>query len=1001
MKASPLPGPCLAAMATDPAVFTIPPGRPFLDLLAAGVLQRWGKEPAELSRVTILLPTRRACRALAEAFLRLSDGTALLLPRIRPLGDIDEDELGLRGIGGDSEDAQPFSALDRGLLLARLVLASPLAGNDPANALRLARELGHLLDAVATEEASLDKLPDLVPLELAGHWQQTLDFLQVIRQAWPAIKAEQGRLDAAEHRQRLTQRWIEHWQSHPPADPVIAAGSTGTIPATARLLKLVARLPQGAVVLPGLDATLDDAAWQGARDEPTHPQHALAHLLDAMGVLRGEVRPWPAQDGDTVIEAARATLLSSALLPPGETHRWRGLSSGLADDAFRDLHRVEAPGPREEALAIALAMRETLEQPGRTAALITPDRMLARRVAAELARYGIEVDDSAGQPLGQTPPAVFLRLIAEAVAEDFSAVALLALLKHPFCRLGMARQDLLRWTRRIERKVIRRGQPRQGLDTLAMLLADHADLLPPLARLKSALEPLITVMRQDEADLPALLDAQIPAAETLMKTAGDEASNLWQHEAGEALHDVIDEMRTAAPQFGRLAPAAWPRLLEALLEDRMVRPRYGRHPRLFIWGLLEARLQHADRIILGGLNEGTWPPQAREDPWLSRPMRQHLGLSAPERRLGQTAQDFVQAASSREVILTRAAKVDGTPTVPARWLLRLDALLKDDPRWKATLAPRYLAWAELLDRPAAMISIERPRPTPPLEARPRELHVTAIERWVRDPYAVYARYVLGLRRLDPPDQAPDARLRGEVIHAVLERFLAHHTETLPDDTASLRELLDLGRVEFGAWIERPEIAALWWPRFERAMHWFLANERERRVAGFRPVLLEREGGHAFDAPGGTFTLKAKADRIDRNAADGRLAILDYKTGRPPSPKQVQTGLSPQLALEAAIAKHGGFEGLDPAEIAELVYIRLGGGDPPGEAKAIEGGRPPVSPPDALADEALARLQAWVAEFDDPAKPYLSRPRPQFVDYAGDYDHLARTAEHAEGGGEDA
>lgn len=1001
MKASPPPRPCLAAMATDPAVYTIPPGRPFLDLLAAGVLQRSGKDPLELSRITILLPTRRACRALAEAFLRLSDGAALLLPQIRPLGDIDEDELELRGIGGDGGEAQPFSAMDRSLLLARLVLASPLAGHDPANALRLARELGHLLDAVATEETSLDKLPDLVPLELAGHWQQTLDFLQVIRQAWPAIKAEQGRLDTAEYRQRLTQRWIEHWQEKPPTDPVIAAGSTGTIPATARLLKLVARLPQGAVVLPGLDSQLDDAAWQSARDEPTHPQHALAHLLDTMGVLRNEVRPWPAEDGDTAVETARAALLSSALLPPGETHRWRELSGGIADDAFRNLHRIEAPGPREEALAIALVMRETLEQSGHTAALVTPDRMLARRVAAELARYGIEVDDSAGQPLGQTPPAVFLRLIAEVVAEDFSAVALLALLKHPFCWLGMARQDLLRWARRIERKVLRRGQPKQGLDTLAMHLADHADLLPPLARLKTAMEPLTAVMRQDETELHALLEAQINAAEALAQTDDGESPSLWQHEDGEALHGFIVDLLASASQFGTLAPTAWPRLLEALLEGQMVRPRYGRHPRLFIWGLLEARLQHADRVILGGLNEGTWPPQAREDPWLSRPMRQHLGLSAPERRLGQTAQDFAQAASSHEVILTRAAKVDGTPTVPARWLLRLDALLKDDPRWVATQAPHYLAWAELLDRPAATVSIAAPRPTPPLEARPRELYVTAIEKWVRDPYEVYARRILGLRRLDPPGQPPDARLRGDVIHAVLETFLARHGENLPDDAAALPELLELGRMKFGAWLERPEIAALWWPRFERAMRWFLGHERKRRANGFRPALLEREGGHSFQAPGGPFMLKAKADRIDRNATDGRLAVLDYKTGRPPSPKQVQTGLSPQLALEAAIATHGGFEGLDPAGIAELVYIRLGGGDPPGEAKPVEGGRPPVSPPDMLAEEALARLQAWVAKFDDPTTPYLSRPRPQFVDYAGDYDHLARVAERAEGGGEDA
>jgi ATP-dependent helicase/nuclease subunit B len=991
----------LTVMATEPAVFTIAPGRPFLDLIAAGVLQRWGKEPVALSRITILLPTRRACRALSEAFLRLGDGAALLLPRIRPLGDIDEDELELRGIGGDG-DALPFSTLDRNLLLARLVLASPLAGSDPATALRLAQELGHLLDAVATEETTLDRLPELVPLELAGHWQQTLDFLQVIRHAWPAIKAEQGRLDAAEYRQRLTQRWIEHWQSDPPADPVIAAGSTGTIPATARLLKLVARLPQGAVVLPGLDAGLDDAAWQGARDEPTHPQHALAHLLDAMGVLRSEVKPWPADDGATTTENARVVLLSCALLPPGETHRWRGLSDAIPEDAFRDFQRIEAPGPREEAQAIALAMRETLEQPGRTAALITPDRMLARRVTSELARYGIAVDDSAGRPLAQTPAAVFMRLIAEAVAHDFDDVALLALLKHPFCRLGLPRQKVLRWTRGIERKVLRRSQPRQGLAGLAALLAEHAELLMPLARLQAAVAPLVAAMQQDEAALRDLLEAQLSAAEALAQASEDEPLSLWQHEDGECLHNLIDSLLNAASLFGSLTTAAWPRLLEALLEGQMVRPRYGRHPRLFIWGLLEARLQHADRIILGGLNEGTWPPQAREDPWLSRPMRQHLGLSAPERRLGQTAQDFVQAACNRDVIVTRAAKVDGTPTVPARWLLRLDAMLKDDPRWPATQSPQYLSWAEWLDRPATTIRIDPPCPAPPLEARPRALYVTAVERWVRDPYAIYARYILGLRRLDPPGQLPDARLRGDVIHAVLESFLARHMQAMPDDAAALQELLDLGRAKFGAWLDRPEIAALWWPRFERAMRWFLNNERTRRAAGFRPALLEREGSHDLGAPGGVFTLKAKADRIDRNAGDGRLAILDYKTGRPPSPKEVQTGLAPQLALEAAIARHSGFEGLAPAEIAELVYIRLGGGDPPGEARRIEGtSRTPMPEPDDLAAEALARLQAWVAKFDDPATPYLSRPRPQFVDYAGDYDHLARVAERAEGGGEDA
>jgi ATP-dependent helicase/nuclease subunit B len=525
-------------------------------------------------------------------------------------------------------------------------------------------------------------------------------------------------------------------------------------------------------------------------------------------------------------------------------------------------------------------------------------------------------------------------------------------------------------------------------------------LLPPLARLAAIAETMQSKDGQTTT-LKTLLQVQVTAAEALT-VVPDQPSPLWQQDAGEALHALVVDLLDTADQFGAVTPAEWPRLLDALLEGQVVRPRRPSHGRLAIWGLLEARLQQADRVILGGLNEGTWPPQAKEDPWLSRPMRAALGLSSPEFRLGQTAHDFVQAASGGDVILTRAAKVDGTPTVPARWLLRLEALLDEkDVRWQNSLAPQYLAWAEQLDTPAQSLKFDPPKPAPPVTARPRSLPVTDIETWIRDPYAIYAKRVLGLRRLDPPDQPPDARLRGNVIHAVLEKFQQRHLNTLPDDAAALNELFDLGRIEFGAWLEQPDIAALWWPRFERAMRWFLAYERERRSDGFRPALLEAKGATELVAPGGTFTLEARADRIDRHDVDGRLAILDYKTGNPPTPKQVNSGLSPQLALEAAIAQAGGFAGLSPAEIAELVYIRLGGGAEPGEARRIEkgNGRTEIPPADELARQALERLAGWVARFDDATTPYLSRPRPQFVDYPGDYDHLARVAERAEGTGE--
>lgn len=705
--------------------------------------------------------------------------------------------------------------------------------------------------------------------------------------------------------------------------------------------------------------------------------------------------------------AAGSGFRSGAHRPAVAGHAAAGRNPPLArpapatDAAFAGLQRIEAPGLQEEALAIALALRETLQQPGRTAALITPDRNLARRVAAELTRYGIDIDDPAGQPLTQTPPAVFLRLLATAAAADFAALPLLSLLKHPFCRLGQPRAALLRQVRRLERKCLRGARPGQGLDALTEPVQADPELLALFQSLQQATADLRAVMRQADATLSDLLKAQIAAAETLAAGPEDDPQPvpLWLMEAGESLHATMVDLLQAEETLGPIAPAQWPRLFDALLEGAVVRPRFGKHPRLFIWGLLEARLQHADRIILGGLNEGTWPPQAEEDPWLSRPMRDRLGLPPPERRLGQTAHDFMQAACGSDVILSRAAKVDGTPTVPARWLLRLEALLKDDPRWHATAAPHYLDWAAALDRPAATIRSDPPKPVPPLAARPRSLFVTDIETWIRDPYALYAKRILGLRKLDPVDQPPDARLRGNIIHDVLDTFLKRHPATLPDGDAAVEELLALGRAAFGIWLEQPAIATLWWPRFERAMRWFAGYERERRAAGFHPALLEREGRLDFAAPGGSFALRARADRIDRRNSDGALAVLDYKTGNPPGVKEVNAGLAPQLPLEAAIAHAGGFEGLAAGDIAELVYVSLRGGAEPGRAVPIEGRD--IPPAADLAAQTLEYLQSWVAHFDDPQTPYLSRPRPKFVRYPGDYDHLARVAERAEGSGDES
>jgi ATP-dependent helicase/nuclease subunit B len=982
-----------ASVAT-PTVYTIAAGAPFVDVLAAGIVERVGDDPSDLAAATVLLPTRRACRALAEAFLRLSDGRPMLLPRLMPLGDLDEDAVAL----GDDEvaasgllDLPPaIPALRRQLLLSRLVLALDPQYTSPDQAVHLAAELGRLLDQVQTERLGFEGLAGLAPERFADHWQVTLDFLTILTDRWPAILAAEGCMDRADHRNRLLAGLAETWQREPPADPVFAAGSTGSIPATADLLSVIARLPQGCVVLPGLDRGADDETWRALA--PAHPQFGLARLIDHIGIDRDAVADWH----QAPPASSRAGLLSRALRPadagppPVEP-------PAPAEATLAGLQRIDCPGPQEEAGVIALVLRQALETPAQTAALITPDRGLARRVAAELRRWDIDIDDSAGQPLLQTPPGAFLRLTARMVGEDLAPLPLLATLKHPLASGGMATVAYRDLVRRLERAVLRGPRPAPGIGGLRAALPDEAgaDLRAMVERLGDAVRPMADLLADRQAPVPALVRAHIALAETLAADqSGDGAARLWAGDAGEAAAAFIADLDEAADILEPLAGASYAALFDALAAGRAVRPTYGRHPRLNIWGLLEARLQHADVLVLGGLNEGTWPPEAPSNPWMSRPMMEAFGLPLPERRIGLTAHDFAQAFAAPRVVMTRARRVEGTPTVPSRWLLRLDNLIKGEgtaPAADEDRAP-WLHWQKGLDEPTTFTPARPPAPTPPVSARPRQLSVTQVETWMRDPYAVYARHVLDLRALEAIDADPDAADYGTFIHDALDEFVAAFPAALPDDAVD--RLLAIGRGRLGDRLQRPGIAAFWWPRFERIAAWFIDTERTRRRS-LSATASEVKGYLVIDGPEGAFTLTAKADRID-TLADGSLAVVDYKTGTPPSRSEVAAGFAPQLPLEAAIAEAGGFAGVAGGRVSDLEYWRLRGGNPVAERSSAGGGRSgkPVS---ELVADAVAGLTGLIAAFDRPETPYEARPRPDAAPAYSDYEHLARVREWSAGG----
>jgi ATP-dependent helicase/nuclease subunit B len=975
-----------------PKLVTIAPNIAFLEALAAWWLHRAGPDPLAVADGIFIVPTRRAARSLADAFLSQSGGKPLLLPRILALGGFDETPLTLAG-GLDSPPAVP--PLRRLAVLTRFILAMGGQNGAPSRADRawtLAVELASLLDEAARAELDLAAaLPKAVGEDFAAHWNITLGFLEVVTKAWPAFLAEAGFADIGGRQRALLDAQSRAWQENPPGLPIIAAGTTGAIPAVSRLLKTVANLPQGLVVLPGLDLALDEESWLAVDD--SHPQGSLRALLVALDARRADVRDWREFAGSRPADIAppgRIATWRTALLPATSLGTWQNpppLDAG-------GLEKVEPADQQEEAVAIALVLRDALDQPGRNAALVTPDRVLARRVTTELLRFGVVADDSAGEDLADTPPAVFLRLLAEAVAEDLRPVPLLALLKHPLCALGMEPGACRAAARRLERAVLRGPRPEAGL----VGLRRDAGAAPFIDRLEHALSPLLKLRAAGEALPSTIVTTLLQAGEAVAATdilPGRE--RLWAGEEGQALATHLAELQEAIAILPQQDFATLPGMLGATLAGvavhsrRALRGREGaEHPRVFIWGLLEARLQTVDVIVLGGLSEGVWPPLAESGPWMNRAMRKTIGLPSPEERIGLAAHDFVMAScAAPRALLCVPRRRDNAPAVPSRWMVRLDALLAGRGR-TLHLHPASL-WARALDLPAgAPKPVSPPAPTPPVAWRPRRLSVTEIETFLRDPYAIYARHVLRLKSLDPLEQSADAADYGSIVHDGLHRFFARNGLNWPADaTDQLAADMEAALADANM---RPALCAWWRPRLHRIALWVADAEGDRRAAG-RPRLLcsEVKGEWQFAAPGGAFLLRGRADRIECRA-DGGMAILDYKTGTPPSTRQVEEGRSPQLPLEAAMVHAGAFEGIPPGRIAELTYWHISGGAEPGRALLLFGGDADKTA--SMAEQAASSVKALVADFDSPDRAYLSQPSPGAAPRFSDYVRLARVAEWA-------
>ena len=1009
-----------------PRWYAIEARRPFLEDLAGGVLDGLGElAPETLSDAVVLLPNRRAARAFVDALARQAGGRTVLLPQVRPLGDLEEDEppFSPGDLGLDLPPA--IDPLARRFEMARLISERLRTDLPPLRALEMAEALGGFLDSCQLEEVpDLGRVATLVEGDLAEHWRVSAEFLGLVVEAWPARLAELGLVDPAWRRARLLRLLADRWAENPPQRPVIAAGSTGSAPAAAAVLAAVAAAPLGCVVLPGLDRDVDPRVWSQLRDNEQHPQNALWRLLDRHGVPREAVRSWfqPPEDPAAAARSrARQRLLNEALRPADATDDWRDLIRSLRADAARvqsadpiaeglkGLSVVTARAEEDAAAAIALMMRETLEVPDRTCALVTPDLDLGRRVAARLERWGIEADVSSGQPLSRMPAGRLIDLAARFLADPLDPHALLGLLKHPLVRLELDGIDPALAVRALEKHVLRGPRRRDWSRARHALLKASGPrddgrpasetTLAELAAAGSLLDRLEALSGEARASFvsgAAALDVAARALTGLVEAlAGQEA---WAGPDGEAAAALLAALIDGGAALGEVGRDELSELAQRLLTENVVRTGGANQPRLRILGAIEARLVRADRMILAGLEEGVWPNAAPTDPFLSRPMRGTMGLPPPERRLGQTAQDFVQAACAGEAVLVHRERRGGQPAVQSRWLWRLEMLTRGANTGAAPVAlarsSTALAQARALDAPASAVPAyaRRPEPRPPVARRPRELPVTAVERWVRDPYAVYARYVLNLRQLDRPGQSAEAIARGKAVHKAVERLTLSWPGELPDDCADQLEALLLEELTRHGFEDAAMAREA--PLARNCAVWLAGFEADRRARGVE-IRVEEAVAMAIPAPAGPFLLTAKADRIELSATGA--AVLDFKTGAIPSAKQVRTGFSPQLTLTGAILMQQGLGDAGPVPPEELTYVRVVGRKEPGQAVPRAVGEEAA----ALSAAALAGLQARIARFDDENTPYLSWVAPQFMgNFGGNYDHLARVWEwHVVGGDE--
>ncbi|MBR5154665.1 MAG: PD-(D/E)XK nuclease family protein [Alphaproteobacteria bacterium] len=953
-------------------VFNIPGSCPFWETIANIYLKKFSNKELELASVLFMVPNRRACLSLTNAFVRIQGLKPTILPQIVPISEIDEDEMLFGSFNLEEiwpEIPPPISREERLFLFARLILSKPndfgLKSMSPAQAISLAQDLATLIDTAYNQGLSFDKLHDLVPEKYATHWQETLKLLKIITEFWPQILEERGAIDTSLMKNIVLSKQALLWRKENTSKNIIIAGVSASFPSIVEMFETVKNLPNGEIYFAGIDNFADDDYWE-AIDE-VHPQFEIKDLLNKINIDRKNIA--------NVLEprdANREQFISEIMRPAIVSNKWRSIADDFnLQKSLENITLLTLKNQRDEALAIALKMREVLNYPEKTAALVSYDRNLARRVSSELKRFGVEVDDSAGIPLNLSPIGIYLRVIVEAAENLTSSLKIVDLLKNPFTLLGFNKNEFRSKVYDFETSL--RMEKKKNINSEKFWLRDV---------IIEKLSPLSELLSQDLIDFGEVLRKNIEIAEEIANSDTTKGKNfLWRGDCGKIAVRFITKILETSSLIGKISGKDYLPMLCQLMSNETVRTTYGTHPRLSILGPIEAQLQNFDYIIIGEVNEGIWPKLPQADMWMSRPMMKDFGFALPEKNIGILANSFANFMKSPNVILTRAERIGESPTQKSRWLLRIETVLNAFGVDISTIMDKdFSSFVMNLDKPKVYKSIKAPAPCPPVASRPRKLSASGVDLLIADPYSVFAKYILKLYPLDNLDEKPDQRDYGSLIHEIIEEFNTKYDGPLPLN--ALDVLVEIGKRKFDEKNLDNDIRAFWFPKFLSTAKWIIQKELDYRD-GVKKIHNEVSGEISYNIQNGDFVFTAKADRIDE-LKNNDINIFDYKTGSIPTKSQVKSGHAMQLLLEGIIARKKAYPlGLN-SQLSNLIYWKLGK-----EELIIDKKNDEL---DKLLDEAEEYLVKLMNTFDFETTPYHSRPTPKFIPKNKDYEHLARIRE---------